>query len=207
MSNLLDLLGNWVIQYYGWRYLIIGLGLTIQEEITIIVSVYLLSNHYLSWLGFLLTLAATFFIYEMFFYLSGRYIRNTFLGRYIERKIPNYAKLQFQLHKNATVFLILSRFVMYLNTGVLFLSGWSGLGFKKLIKARVVANIFWLGGLVILSYFSLSAVNALLAHRAEIAVVVFLVLILTIQYIIKKAILEENQAGSTLSKKPESPQK
>lgn len=200
MSNLLDLLGHWVLQYYGWRYLIIGLWLAVQEESAIVVSVYLLTNHYLGWPAFFVTLAFTFFIYEMFFYLSGRYIRDTRLGRYIEGKIPNYAKIQFQLHKNANVFLFLSRFVIYLNTGVLFLSGWAGIGFKKLLKIRIAANVVWFSFLISLSYFSLTTTDAVIAHQAEIGVIVFLIIIIVAQKFFKGILLKDVAIEETAEK-------
>ncbi len=193
MSNLLDLLGNWVLHYYGWRYLIIALWLMVQEETALVVSVYLLSNHYLDWSVFFLTLVLTVFVYEMFFYLTGRYMKNTRLGRYVEAKIPRYARLQFQLHKNANFFLFVSRFVVYLNTAVLFLSGWSGISFKKLLRVRVIANIAWYGILITLSYFSLSTANAIIAHQAEVGVALFLILIIAFQIFAKKVLIEESE--------------
>lgn len=200
MSNILDLLGSLVLHYYGWRYLIIAVWLMVQEETAIVISVYLLSNHYLGWPAFFLTLIFTFFVYEMFFYLSGRYIHNTRLGRYIETKIPRYARLQFKLHKNANVFIFISRFVMYLNTAVLFLSGWSGVALKRLLKIRIVANTIWFGFLISLSYFSLTTGNAIIAHQAEIGIGIFLVIIVAVQLFAKKVLIEDNKLETEAEK-------
>jgi len=197
MDNyLFDVLGQFILNHYAWRHFIIALGILIQGEITILIAMYLILNKYLGWGGFLVAVGISLFLYENFLYFLGRYLKDTPFGLKVEKKIPHYAKVQFHIHNSATVFLILSKFIVYLNLAVLILSGWMKMNFVKFLKHRLAANVIWLGGnsviyLLIASGFNLLR-TARIIHQFELIVVgLILVLIFGSKHLLKRLIEKE----------------
>ncbi len=195
-NYLFDVLGQFILNHYAWRHFIIALGVLIQGEITLLISMYLILNKYLGWGGFLLAVGISLFVYETFFYFLGRYLKDTPLGLKIEKKIPHYAKVQFHIHNNATTFLILSKFVVYLNLAILILSGWAKVSFAKFLKHRLTANAIWLLlnsviYLLIASGFNLLR-SAKIIHQLELVVVgIILLIIFGSKRLLKNLIKEE----------------
>ena len=196
MADLLDVAGQFIIAHYEWRHLIIAMGILIQGELTVLLSMYLILNGYLGWGSFLLTAGISLFAYESFFYLLGKYFKDTALGKKIEKRIPQHAKMQFYLHKNATLFLILSKFVVYLNVAILLLSGWTKMSSAKFFKHRFAANAIWLGLNGFIFFFVASGYNLLrsqkILQRIELGVfAVILLIIFGSKYFLKKVMEKE----------------
>lgn len=198
MANLLDIAGQFIMTHYAWRHLIIALGILIQGELTVLLSMYLILNNYLGWGGFFLSVAIGLFAYESFFYLLGKYFKDTALGKKIEKKIPHHAKMQFYLHKNATLFLILSKFVVYFNLAILLLSGWTKMSSAKFFKHRLVANAIWLGLNGFIYFFVASGYNLLssqkILHRTELGVFAVIILIIFGSKYFLKRMIEKGAA-------------
>lgn len=191
MASLLDILGQWVINHYSWRHVIIALGILIQGEITVLISVYLILNNYLGWGGFLLSIAIGLFVYEVFFYVLGRSLKDTPLGLWLEKKIPFNEKIHYYLNHHIDKFLVLSKFVVYVNVGVIFLSGWMKYRFKSFIKNRVIANTIWLTVITTGAFFVIGGLSLLRLRQMEIAILVLLILIFGSKHLLKKFLGKE----------------
>ena len=191
MTSLLDILGQWVINHYAWRHLIIAAGIFIQGEITILIGVYLILNKYLGWGGFLLAIGVGLLFYESFFYMLGRVLKDTPFGLRLERKIPYHAKARFLLHNHADKFLIISRFLAYVNVGAIFLSGWIKIDLKKFLVHRITANVIWVSAVMGGAFFVVGGLGLLRLRQMEIAIVIILVLIFGGKHLLKKILGKE----------------
>lgn len=191
MTSLLDVLGQWVINNYSWRHVIIALGILIQGEITVLISVYLILNNYLGWGGFLLSIAIGLFVYEGFFYVLGRSLKDTPFGLRLEKKIPFNEKIHYYLNNHIDKFLILSKFIVYVNVGVIFLSGWMKYRFKSFIKNRIIANTIWLTVITTGAFFVIGGLSLLRLRQMEIAILILLVLIFSWKHLLKKFLGKE----------------
>jgi len=183
-----------VLQHYAWRYFIIAAGMWVQHEITMVLSIYLVLHHYLGWFGFIVSILAGSFAYEASIYTFGRFAKGTAIGRFIERKIPRYEKLGFHLHKNSDVFLVLSRFVAYMSSGTVFLSGFTKMPVKRFARGRAIANILWfiiIGGASYLLLTGYGFIDPKLIHRFELVVLVLIVgIIIGSKHLAKKVIVK-----------------
>ena len=204
MDGLLGSASQFILHYYPLRYLIIGVGSFVQGEITVLISVYLVLRGDLNLGGFLLAIFLGNLIYEGVLYSLGRFLKGTPLGTKLEKKIPQHAKMQFYLHKNAALFLTISKFVVYFNSAVLILSGWTRMAFPKLFKTRFAANSIWLGVNLIISYFAASGINLISKEKLrglEIGILlVFFVLIFGSKHILKKIMIKEAEIEEKATK-------
>lgn len=191
MFNLLDISGQWIINHYSLRHLIIALGILIQGEITVLIGVHLILNNYLGWGGFLLAIAIGLVVYESFFYLLGRSLKGTSLGSRLEKKIPYHKKILFHLQNHINKFLIISKFIVYVNVGVIFLSGWIKFDIKSFIKNRVIANTIWLSASITGAFLVIGGLSLLKLRQMEIAILVLFVFVLSWKYLIKKLLGKE----------------
>lgn len=134
----------------------IAAGMFVQWEVTLVLSMYLIVNGYLGWGGFIVAIIIGVTAYETMLYSIGRLLKDTRLGNFIRRKIPNHEKLERALREHATTLLFLSKFVAYLNTAVVVLSGWTRMPIRKFAKVRAAASIFWFLILGTITYLAMS---------------------------------------------------
>ncbi|MCP6720058.1 MAG: hypothetical protein KJI72_01865 [Patescibacteria group bacterium] len=191
MANLLDVLGQWVINHYSFRHFIVAIGILIQGEITVLIGTYLILNGYLGWGSFLISIAISIFVYEGFFYFLGRSLKGTPLGLRLEKKIPYHDKIHFHLKNHINKILILSKFISYVNVGVIFLSGWIKFNIKSFIKNRIIANTIWFSVLVTGSLFVIEGLSLLKLRQMEIAIFIIILFIFSWKHLLKKLIGKE----------------
>ena len=184
-------LNDWVIDHYLWRHLIVGLGILVQGEITVMLSLYLILQNNLSWLGFLIPSGVSIFLYETFLYAVGWHLKDSRLGAWIDKKIPHSAKLQFSLHKDASKYLTFSKFVSYFNIAILILSGWARLRFGNFLKHRLIANTIWLITLITLAYAVVGGLGHLILKKMEIGVLFAIIFIFGAKHLIRKMLNKE----------------
>lgn len=182
MPPILENLGSFVLDHYAWRHVIIAAGMFVQWEVTLVLSMYLIVNGYLGWGGFIMAIIIGVTAYETTLYSIGRFAKNGPVGRFIKRKIPNHEKLERSLRGHATMLLFLSKFVMYLNSAVVILSGWTKLPVKKFVRVRALANIFWFLVLGTITYLAMSG-YMLIDHKKflrnfEIFIILLIILML-----------------------------
>ena len=161
---LLENLGNFVLDHYAWRHVLIAAGMFVQWEVTLVLSMYLIVNGYLGWGGFIVAIVIGVTAYETTLYSIGRILKDTKLGNFIRRKIPNHEKLERTLREHATALLFLSKFVAYLNTAVVVLSGWTHMPIRKFAKVRAAASFFWFTVFGTITYLGMSG-YALIDHK------------------------------------------
>ncbi|MFH0712446.1 MAG: hypothetical protein V2A55_01125 [Candidatus Jorgensenbacteria bacterium] len=204
-NQIIETAGQFIMTHYAWRHVIIAVGILLQGEITMLLSMYLVVTGHLTIGSFLFAAGMSVFVYENFFYFLGRYFNDSRFGRFIERKIPHYARVEFHVNKNATLLLILSRFVAYMNIAMLTLSGWTKMSWVKFSKTRLIANALWLGGnsivyfLIASGFIVLQGVD-LFRNLQIVVVVIILIIIFGTKHFLKSFIKKEAAAEETAEK-------
>lgn len=191
MTTLIDVLGQWVIDHYTWRYLIIATGAFIQGEITIFIAVTLILNNYLDWGGYVLAVLSGLAFYEIFLFWLGKSLKNAPLGKKWEMKIMKSEKMQRYLRHHMDHFLIISKFLIYINVGAIVLSGLMNMKFRKFLTNRLIANVLWLSAITVGSYLILSGLTLLKLKQIEIGMVVFLILVFIANALLRKQLTKE----------------
>lgn len=221
MGNLIEYIGNWALQNPAWTDLIIGAGILIQGELTILFSVYLVVSDKLEWMQFLGTTLGTLIIGESFVYFFGRMIRNTRFGWKLHKKNKTNKRIQsytYYLKTNMGKLLIISKFLPATNFVILSLIGWSKTKFGKFLKSYIISVGIWFGSMTIIAYFFMSGLHYLrsakIFREVEIGIVVILVIILFGEHILRKIIkkysaIEENaeEFGNMVEEKIEESKK
>jgi membrane protein DedA with SNARE-associated domain len=186
------------------KYFVIAAFIHIQGETTVLVSVYLIRNGKLDWPFFILSCAAGIIIYEIFFYTLGYYSRGTKFGEKIENIFPRLARAQYHLHEKSSFYLIISRFVVYFNVTSLFLAGWTRFPFKKFLKLRGIANLIWVGSIIIFSYFLVAGLTLLesvnVISHVEILILLFVLAIFIGKYFVQKLFIKGARIETMLTK-------
>ncbi|KKU98983.1 MAG: hypothetical protein UY32_C0009G0012 [Candidatus Jorgensenbacteria bacterium GW2011_GWC1_48_8] len=204
MTPLLENLGEWILNNYSLRHLILAVGVVVQGEITILIAVYLILRNYLGWGGFLLAIGIGLLVYEAFFYILGRMLQDTERGLRLKEKILRRPMMRVFLHNHADKFLVLSKFIVYVNVGVIMLSGLMNISAARFIRGRLAANVLWAGSMVAGSFLILSGLTLLKLHQIEIAMLVLLVAIFGFKHLVKKIIGKEvriEEKAETLGEK------
>lgn len=206
MTPLLENLGEWILTHYSLRHLIFALGVVIQGEITILIGVYLILKNYLGWGGFILAIGIGLIVYEAFFYTIGRLLQDTERGTRLKNKILSRPRMHAFLHNHADKFLVLSKFIVYINVGVIMLSGLMNVTLKRFVKGRLAANVLWAGSMIAGSYLILSGLTLLKLHEVEFVMLVLLVFIFGFKHLVTKIIgkeVEIEEKAETIGEKIE----
>ncbi|MDI6821068.1 MAG: hypothetical protein QMD65_02700 [Patescibacteria group bacterium] len=202
MGNILDNLGQLVLNYPSWSYLIIGAGILIQGELTILISMYLIASGNLTWTEFILSALPILVIGESLIYFFGRSIRHTRFGWRTYKRLKDNRKVQFYffyLKKNLIKLLVASKFLIGTNLFLLTLIGWSRTKFGAFLKAYLSGVIIWFASMSLIAYFFMSGLNRLrsekILHRIEIGVAIVIVLMFTGEYFFRKLLNKKLFAG------------
>ncbi|MFA6365246.1 MAG: hypothetical protein WCW78_02485 [Candidatus Paceibacterota bacterium] len=196
MDNLLDSLGQLVIQYPSWAHAIIAAAILIQGEFAILLSVFLIVNGNLTWSTYLLVAPTSLLVGETIAYFIGRTLRNTRFGWKLYRnKIKPNKKYQpyfYYLKMNLTKLLVASKFLVGANLFILLLVGWSKTKFDTFMKSYIKGLAFWFISMTTLAYFLMSGLTYLktakLFKQAEYGLVLVLVLVFGFEFLLKKSI-------------------
>lgn len=205
MPPLLEGLGNFIIAHYEWRHFLIAAGMFIQWEVTLVLSMYLIVNGFLGWGGFIVAVALGTAAYESLLYWFGRLLGDTKFGAFIRRKIPHHDRLEHILQAHSNTLLFLSKFVAYLNSASVVLSGWIRMPFRKFVKIRSLANVFWFLVLGTITYFFVSGYKLLdhekIFRNFELAAIgVTILVIIGSKRIAKKFLWQKTLAEEKLEK-------
>lgn len=195
MDNLLEHVGNWILQNPSWTDLILAAGIIIQGELTILLSVYLAINDNIGWDQFVIVTLGTLVIGETFVYVVGRTLRNTRFGWKLYKKNKSNRKIQAYTHylkKNTGKLLILAKFLPATNLIILILIGWSRTKFMTFFKTYLPAVLLWFSSMTVVAYFLMSGLHYLRStkvfRQVEIGIVVIFVLIFLGEHILRRAI-------------------
>lgn len=168
MGNLLDGLGQLVMQYPAWSHAILGAGIILQGEVTIFVAVYLIVNGNLSWSDFLMVTLGTLLIAEIFVYVLARIMRNTRLGwKYYKKLKPNKRIQHYILYlkTNMKKLLIAAKFLPGTNLVILLLAGWSRVRFGEFIRSYFTSVLLWFFSMSAIAYFLMSGLHYLNSRK------------------------------------------
>jgi len=194
VDNLLGMISEWIIQNPALTDIIIGAGIIIQGELTILAAVYLVVNDSLTWAQYVIPAVLTLVVGETLVYIFGRVIRNTRFGWKFHTKIKNNKRLQtytYYLKKNMGRLLIIAKFLPATNFIILLLIGWSKTKLGQFLKSYLTSVLFWFTIMTALAYFLMSGLSYLrtekVLHQAEIGIVVVLLLILIGEHFLRKA--------------------
>ena len=207
MGNLLDGLGQLVMQYPAWSHAILGAGIILQGEVTIFVAVYLIVNGNLTWHDFILVTLGTLLSAEVFVYIVARIMRNTRFGwRYYKRIKPNRRIQHYILYlkTNMKKLLIAAKFLPGTNLIILLLAGWSKVRFGEFFRSYFTSVLLWFFSMSAVAYFLMSGLHYLNSKRifrqVEIVIAVIVVLVIFGETILRKAL----RKIATLEEKAES---
>lgn len=195
MDNLIDALGELMRNYPAWRYAIIGGSMIVQGELAILVLIYFVLNHFITFQEFVLSSLGILALVEIFTYLTGRFFRHTRLGWKFYKKIRTNKKVQlysYYLKTNIGKLLIFSKFLPATSLLTLLLTGWARVKLGTFLKSYFISLFLWFGSMSALAYFLMSGVTYLKTTQAfrgvEIAIVVVFAFILVGQHFAKKMI-------------------
>jgi|GEM_PF-909654 membrane protein DedA with SNARE-associated domain len=193
MGNLLDGLGQLVMQYPAWSHAILGAGIILQGEVTIFVAVYLIINGNLTWPDFVMVTLGTLFVAEIFVYVLARVMRNTRFGwKYYKKLKPNKRIQHYILYlkTNMKKLLIAAKFLPGTNLVILLLAGWSKVRFGEFFRSYFTSVILWFFSMSAIAYFLMSGLHYLNSRKifkqVEIVIAIIVVLIIFGENILRK---------------------
>ena len=193
METFTEVLGNWVIQNPSWTSVIIGIGMILQGELTILLSTYLVVQGSISWGEFIVPGYGFLAIAEIFVYFVGRFIRTTRFGWKLSKKLKEKKKVQFytyHLKKNMTKLVVISKFIPATNLMILLLIGWSKTKFKDFLKSYLTGLTSWFVLMTIAAYFLMSGLYYLESQKifkqVELVILGIFILIFVGEYLFKK---------------------
>jgi membrane protein DedA with SNARE-associated domain len=193
MGNLLDGLGQLVLQYPAWSHAILGAGIIIQGEVTIFVAIYLVVSGNLTWSEFIVATLGTLLAAEVFVYVLARIMRNTRLGWKYYRKIKPNKRIQhyiLYLKTNMKKLLIAAKFLPGTNLVILLLAGWSKIRFWEFIRSYLLSIFLWFFSMTAVAYFLMSGLHYLNSRKVfrqvEIVIAVIVVLIIFGETLLRK---------------------
>lgn len=195
MNNLVDALGELMRTYPAWRHVIIGASMIIQGELAVLVLMYFVLNHFITFKEFVLSSLGILAFVEILTYLAGRFFRHTRLGWKFYRKIRNNKKVQlysYYLKTNIGKLLIFAKFLPATSLLTLLLTGWARVKAGTFLKAYFISLLLWFGSMCAVAYFLMRGVTYLKTtqtfHSVEIAIAIVFGVILVGQHFAKKMI-------------------
>ena len=193
MGNLIAVITGWMASYPALKFGIVGLLTVVQGESGVILGTLLIRSGRLGWMTFFLITALALLLYESGIYGLGRFLRDTPLGKKIEKKIKRHEKIEEALKGNSARLLIISRFIIYFGLAVVFLSGWTRMPYKQFIKMRVIGIALWL---IVWTFIfqtlalALGVEKKVLAEDIIIGIVVVIVMMVGMRKVVGKAVVK-----------------
>ncbi len=195
MDSFLDSLGQLVLQYPAWSHWIIAAGMLLQGEITIFVSMYLINDHSLGWLDFLIPAFGSVIVADYFLYLVGRGLRATRFGWKFYRKIKPKRRTQFYLfyiRENLNKLIVFSKFLFGANIVLMLAIGWARTKFTRFMRSHLMSVSLWFAAMILVAYSLSSGLYYLKStetfKQVEIILAVLVVFIFFGEYLLKKAL-------------------
>ncbi len=193
MGGFLDNLGQLVLTHQAWSHYLIAIGILLQGEITVLVSVYLVINGSLGFGDFIIPAFIGIMIGDYALYFMGRFFRGTRFGWRMYKKLKQNKNAQFYTYyvsQNLKKIIILSKFLIGANFLTLLAVGWTRVKIGKFFRSHILAVISWLSGVTIVSYFLAGGLYLLKAEKVfkqvEIGIVVGMAAIILAEYLLKK---------------------
>ncbi len=196
MTGFIDVIGNWVIAHGTLRYLFVAASIILQGELGTFVSVTLILKNYLAWGGFLAAALGGIVFYDAFLFSIGKFLKNKPLGDKWEKKIMTKKKVGRYLRDSLGHFLIIARFLAWINIAAVILAGLMDMKFKDFFKNRLFADALWILALALGSYLILSGLLLLNLQQIEIGIAVFLIIAFASHAVFRKCLARKN--GSSL---------
>lgn len=193
MDNLVEHVGNWILQNPSWTDAILAIGIIIQGELTILLSVFLAINKNIGWDRFVIVTLGTLILGESFVFIVGKALRNTRFGWKLYRKNKGNKRIQtytYYLKKNMGKLAIIAKFLPATNLAILLLMGWSRTKFREFLKVYIPAVVLWFASMTVVAYFFMSGLHYLrstkILRNVEIGIVIVFILIFFGESILRK---------------------
>lgn len=195
------LLESFVFNHEYWAYIVLFAGMFFEGE------VFLLTAMVFAWQGLMewwVIIAVTFvgvMLGDLAWYGLGRYGKDTWLGRWMQRKCPAYEEWMehhFMTHYRRMA--VFSKFLYYVNRLTPLIAGWHKMDLKRFLKIHLGAAVIWLGTMLFLGHFLGVFIELIgprsVLHRIEILVVILFVVFLVAEILLRryfaKKIAKEN---------------
>lgn len=184
-------------------YAIIFLGLWVEGEgVILLASIFAWQGH-LDWGTLILISFAGVFIGDVIWYLVGRHLKETRLGRWLGKKYERAGDWMDRfITDHYAKFSIVSRFMYFTTHPMFFLVGWHEYPFKKFLWVTFYSSIIWLSVVFGVGYFFGLTVDLIgfqqVAKRAEILALILFVLVFVVGRLLQKRFAKrlKNQALS-----------
>ena len=217
MGGLLDNLGALVVQHPAWSQWIIAAGTLLQGEIAVLVCVFLVVNHSLTWTEFIVPSLGALIFGDISLYVIGRLLRNTRIGWRFYKKHKNNRRTQLYLYyvrENVQKLLIASKFLFGANIISILAISWSKVKFPKFLKSQLTGALLWFFLMTGVAYSFASGLTLLKSEKIfqqiEIGIAVVILIIFGGEYFLRKFIRkmfgfgkEETEKMGTLPEKLE----
>ncbi len=186
MTTFIDAIGGWIIDHNTLRHLFVAGSIILQGELGTFVSVTLVLKNYLSWGGFFIAALGGIAVYDGFLFSIGKFLKNKPLGKKLKKKIIKNKRINHYIHNNLGRLLIVSRFLLYINIGVIVLAGLMNMRPKEFFKNRLFIDALWISVLALGSYLILSGLTLLKLRHVEIGIAIFLILAFTAHAVFRR---------------------
>ncbi len=193
MSGVLDSLGQLVVQYPAWSHWIIAAGMLLQGEVTIFVSMYLISNHSLRWIDFIIPALGSIFAADYFLFFLGRVLRTTRFGWKFYRRIKPKKRTQFYLYyirENLNKLILLSKFLLGANIILILAIGWARTKFTRFMRSHFLSVTLWFTAMILVAYSLSSGLYYLRSTKTfkqvEIILAILVLFVFFGEYLLKK---------------------
>lgn len=160
-------------------YTIVFLGMFIEGEGLIIFASIFAWQGILNWWLLTFTVIAGTITGDIVWYLGGRYLRNTRLGNWLDRRYEAHTDaLDRNIREHYGRLAVLSKFMYFTTHPTIFLVGWNRFPLKKFLWITCYATTIWALTVLAVGYFFGYAIELIgfkqFAHRIEIFAIVLL---------------------------------
>jgi membrane protein DedA with SNARE-associated domain len=196
MGSIFGDIGALVTQYPAWSHWIIAVAILIQGEVVVLVSVFLVASHTLSWYDYIVPAISSLIFGDILLFWVGKILRNTRIGWRWYRKIKHNRRAQFYFYyvkENVNKLMIISKFLVGANVFAVLAVSWSKTGFGKFLKSQLTSVMLWFVSATAIAYFLASGFSLLVSEKifqqVEIGAVVGMILIFFVgEHFLKKKV-------------------
>lgn len=196
MSVFLNLLGEFGLNNYFLFCVFVYLAIIFLGNIVSFIALWIGVEFNFSVFHFLIILILTYLgdiSGDILWFRAGKILKGTGFGYFILRRAGNYnGKFEEIINNKGIKWFVFSKFFYGSSPPVAFSLGWSGIDFKKFLKASLVTTIFWLPVLFGISFgliFGLIPLRMInYFQKFEWVFVLGLILFISFEFLISKII-------------------
>lgn len=182
--------------HYLLSYLVVFFGMFVEGEGVILLASIFAWQGRLEWSFLALAVVSGTIIGDILWYLTGKYLRGTKLGIWLDNRYEKQGDwVNGMIVNHYGRFAILSKFLYFTTRPTIFLVGWHEFSFKKFLKITAFATLVWAAGVLAVGYFFGFAIHLIgfrkIVRRIEIFAVILFGVIFLAERLLKKLLIKK----------------